>query len=187
MISIPQRTIIRSVTCSGIGTDTGNPATVVCRPAPVGTGIVFVRTDQRAEPEVKAALEMVSETQRGITLAGRAPVRTVEHLLAAAAGVGVSNLRVEVRGEELPILDGSAAPYVEALTSAGIIEQAGRRPVRTVHSPLWVSQDAAWILAVPADRLRVTYIVSLRAGGLGTQVVDFDPSRHQFVDEIAPS
>src|SRR5439155_3875 len=120
-------------------------------------------------------------------IVAKSAVTTVEHLLAAPAGVGVSNLRVEVRGEELPILDGSAAPYVEALTSAGIIEQAGRRPVRTVHSPLWVSQDAAWILAVPADRLRVTYIVSLRAGGLGTQVVDFDPSRHQFVDEIAPS
>jgi len=187
MISIPQRTIIRSVTCSGIGIHTGSPATVVCRPAPVGTGIVFVRTDQRAEPEVKAALEMVSGTQRGITLAGRAPVRTVEHLLAAAAGVGVSNLRVEVRGEELPILDGSAAPYVEALTSAGIIEQEGRRPVRTLHSPLWVSQDAAWILAVPADHLRITYIVPLPATNLGTQVVDFEADARRFAEEIAPS
>ncbi len=187
MISVPQRTIRRPVTCSGIGIHSGDPATVVCQPAPLGTGIVFVRVDRPASPAVKAAASMVSDTQRGITLGQRTPVRTVEHLLAAAAGVGVSNLRVEVRGEELPILDGSAAPYVEALTSAGIIEQAGRRPVRMVHSPLWVSQDAAWILAVPADRLRVTYIVSLRAGGLGTQVVDFDPSRHQFVDEIAPS
>ena len=174
MISVPQRTIRRPVTCSGIGIHSGDPATVVCQPAPLGTGIVFVRVDRPASPAVQAAASMVSDTQRGITLGQRTPVRTVEHLLAAAAGVGVSNLRVEVRGEELPILDGSAAPYVEALTSAGIIEQAGRRPVRMVHSPLWVSQDAAWILAVPADRLRVTYIVSLRAGGLGTQVVDFD-------------
>src|SRR6059036_2200955 len=132
MISIPQRTIIRSVTCSGIGIHTGSPATVVCRPAPVGTGIVFVRTDQRAEPEVKAALEMVSGTQRGITLAGRAPVRTL-------------------------------------------------------HSPLWVSQDAAWILAVPADHLRITYIVPLPATNLGTQVVDFEADARRFAEEIAPS
>src|SRR5436309_15132514 len=106
MISIPQRTIIRSVTCSGIGIHTGSPATVVCRPAPVGTGIVFVRTDQRAVPEVKAALEMVSETQRGITFAGPAPVRTVEHLLVSAAGLCVSNVLAEVRGEEWRTVDG---------------------------------------------------------------------------------
>lgn len=187
MNSIPHRTIRRPVTCSGVGIHTGSPATVVCRPAPAGTGIVFVRADQRAEPEVKAALEMVSGTQRGITLGRSALVRTVEHLLAAAAGVGVSNLRVEVRGEELPILDGSAAPYVEALTSAGIVEQDGRRLERTLRGPLWVAHDAAWVLAVPADRLRITYIVPLPATSLATQVVDFDQSLHRFADEIAPS
>src|SRR5207247_2340305 len=109
MISVPQRTIRRPVTCSGIGIHSGDPATVVCQPAPLGTGIVFVRVDRPASPAVKAAASMVSDTQRGIPLGQRTPVRTVEHLPAAGAG------------------------------------------------------------------------------GLGTQVVDVDPSRHQFVDEIAPS
>ncbi len=187
MISASQRTIRRPVTRSGVGIHTGSPATVVCQPAPLDTGIVFVRADLRAAPEVKAALDAVSDTRRGVTLGHRAPVRTVEHLLAAAAGVGVSNLRVELRGEELPILDGSAAPYVEALMTAGIVDQGGRRPLRTLHAPLWVARDAAWILAVPADRLRITYIVSFPATQLGTQVVDFDPRRHRFIDQIAPS
>ena len=187
MTSVPQRTIRRPVTCSGIGIHTGSPATVICQPAPVGTGIIFVRAGQQPERAVKAALAMVSDTQRGVTLGKRAPVRTVEHLLAAAGGVGVSNLRVEVHGEELPILDGSAAPYVEALTSAGVIEQEGRRPVWTPRRPLWVTRDAAWILAAPADHLRITYILPLPATNLGTQVVDFDLRVHRFADEIAPS
>src|SRR5436309_14324572 len=148
MISVPQRTIRRPVTCSGIGIHTGDPATVVCQPAPLGTGIVFVRVDRPASPAVQAAASMVSDTQRGITLAGRAPVRTVEHLLAAAAGVGVSNLRVEVRGEELPILDGSAAAYVEGITSAGIIEVEGRRPVGALQRLLGDSHEGGWIMAV---------------------------------------
>src|SRR5207245_6573076 len=150
------RPLRRPVTRSGIGIHTGTFATIVCQPAPAGTGIVFTRADLPGAPEIRATLDAVSDARRGITLGGRTPVRTVEHLLAAAAGVGVSNLRVEVHGEEMPILDGSAAPYVEALAEAGIIEQEGRRPVRTLHSPLSVSHDAAWILPVPADHHRIT-------------------------------
>ncbi len=187
MIAIPQRTIRQPVTRSGIGIHTGTSATIVCQPAPVGTGIVFVRADLPAAPEIRATLDAVSDTRRGVTLGGRTPVRTIEHLLAAVAGAGVSNLRVEVHGEELPILDGSAAPYVEALAEAGIVDQGGQRPLHTLDGPVWVVKDTAWVLAVPADHLRITYVVPLPATRLGTQVVDFDLSRHQFADEIAPS
>src|SRR2546422_10653343 len=187
MISVPQRTIRRPVTCSGIGIHTGDPATVVCQPAPLGTGIVFVRVDRPASPAVKAAASMVSDTQRGITLGQRTPVRTVEHLLAAAAGVGVSNLRVEVHGEEMPILDGSAAPYVEALIEAGIADQQGHQPLHTLHGPVWVVNETAWALAVPADHLRITYVEPLPASKLGTHVVVVALNRHLSVLELAPS
>src|SRR5438046_9780132 len=101
MISVPQRTIRRPVTCSGIGIHTGDPATVVCQPAPLGTGIVFVRVDRPASPAVKAAASVVSDTQRGITLGQRTAVRTVANLLAAAAGAGASSNRVDERDEAL--------------------------------------------------------------------------------------
>jgi len=187
MIAIPQRSIRRPVTRSGIGIHTGTFATIVCQPAPAGTGIVFTRADLPGAPEIRATLDAVSDTRRGITLGGRTPVRTVEHLLAAAAGVGVSNLRVEVHGEEMPILDGSAAPYVEALIEAGIADQQGHQPLHTLHGPVWVVNETAWALAVPADHLRITYVVPLPATRLGTQVVDVDLDRHRFVLEIAPS
>ncbi len=187
MIAIPQRSIRRPVTRSGIGIHTGTVATIVCQPAPAGTGIVFVRADLPGAPEIRATIDAVSDTRRGITLGGRTSVRTVEHLLAAAAGAGVSNLRVEVHGEEMPILDGSAAPYVEALAEAGIVDQRGHQPLHTLRGPVWVVNDTAWALAVPADHLRITYVVPLPATRLGTQVVDFDLNRHRFAHEIAPS
>lgn len=114
-------------------------------------------------------------------------MRTVEHLLAAAAGLGISNLRIEVRGEELPILDGSAAPYLDALGAAGVVEQPARLPVAAPAQPQWLMRDTAWILAVPADHFRATYIVPLRQTSLGTQVADFDPRRDRFAEQIAPA
>src|SRR5436853_6822147 len=104
MISVPQRTIRRPVTCSGIGIHSGDPATVVCQPAPLGTGIVLVRVDRPASPAVQAAASMVSDTQRGITLGQRTPVRTVEHLLDASAGLGVGDMVTGCRRHDVPCL-----------------------------------------------------------------------------------
>jgi UDP-3-O-acyl N-acetylglucosamine deacetylase len=114
-------------------------------------------------------------------------IRTVEHLLAAAAALEISNLRVEVYGEELPILDGSVAPYVEALAAAGVVEQGARRSVQTMVDPVWVATETAWMLAVPAPTFRATYVVPLDHPTLGTEVVDFDPRRHRFATQFAPA
>lgn len=159
----------------------------MCLPAAEETGIVFARADLPGAPDVKVAVDAVSDTRRGLTLGQAAPVRTVEHLLAAAFGLGISNLRVEVRGEELPILDGSAAPYVEALTDAGIVDQNGLQGMQTLGGAVWIAKDSAWILAVPADHFRVTYVVPLPATPLGIQVAEFDADVHAFADELAPS
>ncbi len=187
MISAPQRTIRRSATFSGIGIHTGSPSTIVCSPAPVDAGIVFVRVDLPGTPTIRAVVSEVGDTRRGVTLGRGAVVRTVEHLLAAAAGLGISNLRVEVRGEELPILDGSAVPYLDALGAAGVTQQSARLPVTAPAQPQWVSRDAAWILVVPADHFRATYVVPLLETALGTQVADFDPRRDRFAEQVAPA
>ncbi len=138
-------------------------------------------------PEIRASVREVSDTRRGVTLGKDPPIRTVEHLLAAAAVLEISNLRVEVHGEEMPILDGSVAPYVEALAAAGVVEQDASRSIHTVTHPLWLASKSAWMLAVPSQMFRATYVVPLDHPTLGTQIVDFDPRRQRFATQFAPA
>jgi UDP-3-O-[3-hydroxymyristoyl] N-acetylglucosamine deacetylase len=185
--SIPQRTIRQPAALAGIGIHSGRLATTLCRPAPTRSGIVFVRADVPGSPEIRASVEEVSDTRRGTTLGRDHPIRTVEHLLAAAAVLGISNLRVEVQGEEMPILDGSVGPYLETLGAAGVVEQDATQPVHAVAHPVWLATDNAWMLAVPALTFRATYIVPLDHPALGTQIADFDPRRQRFATQFAPA
>lgn len=187
LTSVQQKTIRQTVVLTGIGIHTGQPSAVLCRPAPIHAGIVFLRADIAGSPEIRATVAEVSDTRRSVTLGRNPVIRTVEHLLAAAAALEISNLRVEVQGEELPILDGSAAPYLEVLASAEVVEQDARRSVRTVGNPVWMATEVAWMLAVPAATFRATYIVPLNHAVLGTQVSDFDPRRHRFATQFAPA
>ncbi len=119
----PQRTIRQAATLKGIGVHTGAAVRVRIQGAAPGSGIVFFRRDVREGTAIRAALEAVRSTQRGITLGDGVTVLSVEHLMAAAAGLGIDNLHVDVEGPELPALDGSAAGYAAALVEAGILEQ----------------------------------------------------------------
>ncbi len=183
----PQRTIRQRVTLSGVGLHSGKVAEVVCIPAPVNSGIVFRRGDVSGASAIPARLEAVRDLRRGVTLGSETTVRTVEHLLAASAGLALTNLHVEVYGEELPALDGSAAPYYTALARAGVDDQEARCPPQPLAQPVWVQSSTAWVFGVPADHLRITYIVEIRGVGLGTQVVDFVPARDDFGTQIAPA
>ncbi len=182
-----QRTIRQRVMLAGVGLHSGKAAEVVCIPAPVDSGIVFKRGDILGSSAIPARLEAVRDLRRGVTLGSEASVRTVEHLLAASAGLGLTNLHVEVYGEELPALDGSAAPYHTALARAGVDEQEARCPPQSLAQSVWVQSSTAWVFGVPADHLRITYIVAIRGVGLGTQVVDFVPERDDFATQIAPA
>lgn len=187
MNAAPQRTIRRAVSVSGSGIHTGARAEVTCRPAGLNEGIVFVRGDQPRAPALRASVDAVTDTHRGVTL-GRGPssVRTVEHLLAAAAGLGVTNLLVEVRGDELPILDGSAAPYCALLRAAGLEDQPGTLDPLTLRAPAWVDERGATLLAVASHELRITYVIPLRHGTLGAaQVTDVTVDEDTFVREVA--
>ncbi|MGH2398584.1 MAG: UDP-3-O-acyl-N-acetylglucosamine deacetylase [bacterium] len=188
MSSVRQHTIRRAVSVSGTGIHTGARAEITCRPGPVDAGIVFVRPDQPHSP-LRASPETVRGTHRGVTLgAGSASVRTVEHLMAASAGLGITNLLVEVRGVEVPILDGSAAPYCALLNGAGITEQAGTIEPIVPGGVAWVGEGEATVLAVPAPYLRITYVVPLRHAALGVaQVADVTLHDGVFVSEVAPA
>ncbi|MBI5509331.1 MAG: UDP-3-O-acyl-N-acetylglucosamine deacetylase [Deltaproteobacteria bacterium] len=123
-----QRTIREKASCIGVGLHSGRKIKLEILPAPEGNGITFVRTDMRLHAELKACIEHVADTTLATTLSAgvngsRATVGTVEHLLAALSGLGIDNARVLVDGPEIPIMDGSAAPYVEMLQAAGLEAQ----------------------------------------------------------------
>lgn len=132
-----QQTIERPAVCAGIGVHSGEKARLVLKPAPVGSGVVFRRTDLDATNiEIKAHADSVSDTRLGTTLTNEAgvSVAVVEHLMAALAGLGVDNLIIEIDGPEVPIMDGSSAVYCELLLQAGLKTQsAPRRRIRILE------------------------------------------------------
>ncbi|HXF83125.1 MAG TPA: UDP-3-O-acyl-N-acetylglucosamine deacetylase [bacterium] len=188
-MSVPRRTIARPVAAAGEGIHTASPAAVTLRPADAGSGIVFHRADLRAAPAIPARFDHVTDTRRGVTLgASGASVRTVEHLLAACSGLGITDLHVEVRGEELPALDGSAAPYCALLAEAGVVSLDARVEPLRPSEPVWVGAAEASLLAVAAPALRVTYVVPLRHPALGPALsADLVLTEEVFVREVAPA
>ncbi len=123
-----QQTTAGEVELQGVGLHSGDDSRIVFRPAPADHGIVFRRTDVEGQPLIPARVEQVSEVKRGTVLAkDGARVRTVEHVLAAAAALQIDNLLIDIDGEEPPAADGSAAPFVRALNEAGLEQQTGTR------------------------------------------------------------
>ncbi|MCS6969807.1 MAG: UDP-3-O-acyl-N-acetylglucosamine deacetylase [Planctomycetota bacterium] len=185
-----QRTIGTDVSISGIGLHSGEPCTVTCRPAPPDHGIVFVRTDLPGQPCVLAHPEHLCQRQRRTALAvGAVEIHTCEHFLAAAYGLGIDNLRVELTATELPGLDGSAKPFVELLAGAGIIEQGVERRTFELGEPVSVSHDNRSIIALPwKGGLKITYTLDDHGGALlGAQVVEIEVNERSFAEQIAPA
>ncbi|MBI3998380.1 MAG: UDP-3-O-[3-hydroxymyristoyl] N-acetylglucosamine deacetylase [Armatimonadetes bacterium] len=182
-----QRTIARPVMVSGVGLHSGAPSAARLLPAPVDSGVIFQRVDLDGAPMIPARLGEVVATERGVVLGRQAPVATVEHLLSAARGLGIDNIRVELQGEELPCGDGSARIFVDALTQAGPMEQAApRRPI-VLDVPVWVSAGSSIIVAVPAPRFHVTYVTTADGVAVGPQMAEFNAETDDYATAIAPA
>jgi len=165
-----QRTIAEKVTCTGIGLHTGAPVELALHPARADSGIVFERTDTAHPTEIPARPECVTSTRHATTVGrGGATVGTVEHLLAACYGLGVDNLRVEVKGPEIPVMDGSAAPFVYLLGQAGLFEQNAPRRVLRVREPVEVRDGSRRIRVEPSRRLEISYAVDFAHPTIGRQ------------------
>lgn len=187
-MSVPARTLARPVTIRGVGIHTGAEATVTLAPAErPGAGVVFVVGEQ----EIPARASNVADTARCTVLGGPggASVATVEHLLSALSGMGVTDCRVAVEGPEIPIGDGSAALWIEALAGAGIAPLGEQIAPLTLQEPIVLAgANGAFIAAFPAESLRMTVAVSFAHALVGTQVARFDPARGQsYAAEIAPA
>lgn len=182
------RSLVQAFSCSGIGLHTGDVTTARVLPAEPGRGRYFVRTDLPDAPEIPARIESVRETMLSTELVnGTAKIRTVEHLLAALAGLGINDVRIEVDGAEVPLLDGSAQAWTEAILQAGTIEQTAATSSITITEPVFVRQGDAFVAAIPSAELRFSYGIDFELSAIGNQwhSWQFDPAT--FAAEIAPA
>jgi UDP-3-O-[3-hydroxymyristoyl] N-acetylglucosamine deacetylase len=185
---VRQRTLKESIQSSGIGLHGGDKVYMTLRPAPVNTGIVFRRIDLPEPVDIPANALNVTETMLGTTLElGQAKVATVEHLLSAMAGLGIDNAFVDLTAAEVPIMDGSAAPFVFLLQSAGIEEQnAPKRFVRVLQR-IEVGEGDKWVRLDPHDGFRVNVEIDFDHPALRKhrQSMSMDFSTTTFLKEIS--
>ena len=179
-----QITVAGTVKLSGRGLHSGRDTRVAIHPAPEDTGIVF----SDGKNTIRGLAANVVDTSRGTTIGSNgARIRTVEHLMAALRGTGVDNALVEVLGPEAPALDGSALPYVEAIDSVGLVELDACRQAVELAEPVWIQRNGSFVLAVPAPRLRITYVMSYDHPMIGSQSATYVLGAGDFADEIAPA
>lgn len=186
-ISSLQHTLAGEVTRSGIGLHSGTSTQVTIRPALPGEGRYFVRVDLPDAPVISAQIGAVNPTMLSTELVnGDARVRTVEHLLASLAGLGVDNARIEIDGAEVPLLDGSAHEWATAIADVGLVSQSAR-VTRSISEPIWIYEGEAFVAAIPAPELRFSYGIDFELAAIGNQWHSWSPDRDSFLTEIAPA
>lgn len=183
-----QRTLRRTVHCAGIGLHSGRKVTVSLKPAPADYGIRFERADLGGA-EIRAHVSHLGSSQTLQTglVADQASVETVEHLLAALRGMGIDNVSVELNHPEVPIMDGSAAPWVYLVQDAGVRELSAPRRTLKVLRPVQIQQGDKRIALYPSDGFKVSYTISFDHPLLRHQQKTLELSESVFVDQIAPA
>src|SRR6185437_4318200 len=165
-----QRTLKTTVRTTGVGLHTGARVELTLRPAQPDSGIVFHRSDLAQPVSIPARAENVGDTRLSSTLvADGVSISTVEHLMSALAGLGIDNLHVDVAGPELPIMDGSAGPFVFLLHSAGIIEQAARKRYLRVRTPVEIHDGDKWARFEPFAGFRLDFTIDFPHPVFGTE------------------
>ncbi len=174
---------MQSFTVSGVGLHTGIQTNVRVAPADPGEGRYFVRVDLPQQPRVPARLEAVRQTMLSTELGiGEARVRTVEHLLAALTGLGIQDARIEIDGPELPLLDGSAKLWAEAIATPGKLQTG-----LPLTEPVAIYQGDVFVSAIPSTSLRFSYGIDFDTAAIGNQWHSWAPHVEDFTTAIAPA
>jgi UDP-3-O-[3-hydroxymyristoyl] N-acetylglucosamine deacetylase len=179
-----------SIELSGIGLHSGITTKVRLLPDNSGRGIYFVRVDLPEKPIIPARLEFVSQTNLSTELAVReAKIGTIEHLLAALAGCGIDNARIEIDGAEVPLLDGSARLWVDAISSSPLFHPQELLPKSDIKitEPIWARHEDAFVAAIPSSELCFTYGIDFPYAAIGSQWYCWYPRRESFQQAIAPA
>jgi UDP-3-O-[3-hydroxymyristoyl] N-acetylglucosamine deacetylase/3-hydroxyacyl-[acyl-carrier-protein] dehydratase len=181
-----QTTIKKTIEVSGVGLHTGEQVTMTFEPAAEDHGYVFQRTDLEGQPTVKADADLVVDTSRGTTIEDNgARVNTVEHVLAALAGLEIDNVLIKLDGPETPIMDGSSRPFVDLLLDAGIEEQKKEREYFEIPERInFVDESGVEMMALPLNDFRMTVMVDYNSPVLGSQNASIT-KMSEFKDEIS--
>ena len=186
--SVFQHTVAAPAIFAGVGVHTGQHVRVSIRPAPAGAGVTFVRTDiQDRDNRVPAIGQAVTQTQLGTMIANAAgvSVATIEHLMAALAALGVDNAVVELDGPEVPIMDGSAEPFVQMLDRAGLREQDAPRRFIEILETVEVVEPGKRASLSPADRFEMAFEIQFDSTVIGRQTVDLAIDEQSFRAELS--
>lgn len=186
---IKQRTLKNVIRATGIGMHSGEKVVMTLRPAPANTGIVFRRTDLEPVRELRAEPERVGDTALSTTLVGDDGTRvaTIEHLMSALAGLGIDNLYVDLTAAEVPIMDGSAAPFVFLIQSAGIAEQGAAKRFIRIKKPLALDEGDRWARFEPFEGFRVGFEIDFDHPVFKRRncKVDMDFSTTSYLKEVS--
>ena len=183
-----QRTISNTVSISGVGLHTGQEVNLVFKPAPEGHGVKFKRVDLEDQPLMNVDVNRVVSTERSTTLgSGSATVSTIEHILSALSGLQVDNVLIEIDGGEVPILDGSASPFVDRILEAGLVEQDAPRDYFVVEEPITFRDEetGSEIVALPYEGFEVVSMIDFDSPVLGQQYATLR-GYEDYAEEIAP-
>lgn len=185
---IKQRTLKNIIRAMGVGLHTGEKVYLTLKPAPVDSGIIFRRVDLNPPVDIKACTENVGDTTLSTTLVkDGVRVATIEHLLSAMAGLGVDNAIVEVSAAEVPIMDGSAGPFVFLLQSAGILEQDAPKKFLRIKRKITLTEGDKWVSLEPFDGFKVSYTLDYDHPVLKNSIQDatLDFSTTSYVKEVS--
>ena len=185
---IKQRTLKNTIRATGIGLHSGKKVYLTLKPAPIDTGIIFRRMDLDPVVEIKALAENVGETSMSTTLGnGHVKVDTVEHLLSAMAGLGIDNAHIEISAAEVPIMDGSAGPFVFLIQSAGIEEQQAPKQFIRILREVTVSDGEKKATFLPFEGFKVSFEIDFNHPVFTdrTQIASIDFSSTSFVKEVS--
>lgn len=185
---IKQRTLKNVIRATGVGLHTGKKIYLTLRPAPIDTGIIFIRADLDPPMEVPACPENVGDTRLSTTLERNGTkISTVEHLMSAFAGLGIDNAYVALSAPEVPIMDGSAGPFVFLLQSAGILEQNKLKQFIRIKKPCVVHDGGKWVKFEPFNGFKISFAIDFEhpilQKSIQTATVDF--STTSFVKEVS--
>jgi UDP-3-O-[3-hydroxymyristoyl] N-acetylglucosamine deacetylase len=184
-MDIQQKTIRRQVEAEGVGLHSGRAVRLTLSPAAADTGVLFRAPDGTLIP---ATIDSVVDGHFATTIgAFGVRVRTIEHLMAAAAAMGIDNVLIDVGGDELPAMDGSSRRFVELLASAGRVSlPATRRPL-VIDEPVRVEEGTRWIQVLPAESYRISYTLDHDHPAIGLQVASYVVTEEVFTEQIAPA
>ena len=183
-----QKTIAREIMYSGIGLHSGAEVKMKLSPAPVDTGIVFIRTDLPNKPRIKAIASNVTSTLRATTIGdGEIKVFTIEHLMSALFASDIDNCYIELDNEEPPVVDGASEVFVKLLSEAGSVEQDKMRQEIVIKKVYRIDDKERFVMVVPYDGFRVSFTSLNPHPRIGTQYYDFTFNIDAYKQEIAPA